>query len=445
MRASALRLALALSLTLGLSAQLAGCGVPISLDPGQNAAPSPEPSAMNMPLPAYSAPVTAPISGRPEPTPSATAEPSAAPSASASPGKDLSVSEATTLNGHVFDEQGQPVEARVSLRSVSGPVFSASAETQGGVYVFNAVPAGQPLELSAEATGYGRVSRVVVPKSNRNGDPAANRFDFGGEGEGRIYLLSQAPRVIGLSPDAGTSFAAGETLSFGLRFDRAVDTRSVEAALQISAAQDLNLGELSLERGETLLRPRQLGFDWNEALTEVRVSLPELPGLSGSLRLWLQFIGPISSSDGHSSAAPSEDFGPIWISGAPSDRHAFSFDEDEDELHLEGLDLDNEQLTLRFSKFLSFTLGENSERVHTEGLDVAENYLLQVDTDGDGSYELDLPASSVELSGDDIELGFGSLAAYEGLNARLAFDAGFLPADLAGHRLTDFSSPLLSL
>lgn len=131
---------------------------------------SPTPTAIETPVP------TNPPSSLP--TPSVTATPT--PLATELP-KDVSVSEKTTVNGKVYDEEGTPVEgATVQLKNKSGDEnFELKTTTVGGLYVFNNVTAGVVIEIAVTKTGYSNQSRIEVLKSNRTGNPEANTYDFG--------------------------------------------------------------------------------------------------------------------------------------------------------------------------------------------------------------------------------------------------------------------------
>ncbi len=441
-----------------LSLLLVSCGVPISLDPGQPQTPlilpssGPQPSATpDLPQPSTS-PTVNPSSNpspsatavSPQPTPQPSSQPTQTPSLQPTPApttspKDVSVAESTTLNGRVYDDSGQPLDVSLSLRSQSGTAFSAKTQTLGGSYVFNAVPAGVLLELSAEAPGYSRVSQMIVLKSNRDGQPTSNQINFGGSGEFQTYFLTRGPRVISLTPLVETRFAAGTTPTFALRFDKAVDRSSVEAALSVTAAESIPLTGLTLNVGDTIVAPRNLRWTWNSASTEVSVRLPLLPARKGlSTRYQLQFKAPIRSAEGAQTPFQAVDgtaLGPLWINQRASNHQTLIIDADETALRIKEFDWLNQRLRLVFNKPMAYYLGNPDSQRAAVGLDQAANYALRVDVSGDGSFSQQWPVQNISLLSDTLELGFNIPTALSGKNARLELLNGYIPEALTGQRL----------
>lgn len=96
---------------------------------------------------------------------------------------DISVIEKSTFNGKLFDDLGLPLEgATVRVRSLNTSVpYEAQTTTVGGTFAFNNVPSGVQIEIITSKPGFATRKRVEVIKSNKQGDPNANRYDFGAD------------------------------------------------------------------------------------------------------------------------------------------------------------------------------------------------------------------------------------------------------------------------
>ncbi|MBT9544989.1 MAG: VWA domain-containing protein [Candidatus Sericytochromatia bacterium] len=163
------------------------------------AAPSAEPTYAPTSMPfaePSSAPTSAPSAQPYAPAATATSAPSAqpyAPAATATPApyaattplpaatSDISIIEKSTMNGKVYDQNQQTVDgAIVKARSLNPSVpYEGSTITAGGTYAFNNLPSGVQIEIVVEAPSIGTLKQIAVLKSNKQGDPNANRFDFG--------------------------------------------------------------------------------------------------------------------------------------------------------------------------------------------------------------------------------------------------------------------------
>ena len=133
---------------------------------------------LQVPLTAASGPVPGSTPGVPTPLPAATS--------------DISVIEKTTFNGKLFDDLGVPLDgATVKVRSLNPSVpFEAETVTVGGTFAFNNAPSGVQVEITTSKAGYATRKRVEVLKSNKQGDPNANRYDFGA-GQGQSAPVAQ--------------------------------------------------------------------------------------------------------------------------------------------------------------------------------------------------------------------------------------------------------------
>ena len=173
-------------------------------------------------------------------------EPSIQPTPFASATSDISVVEKTTVQGDLYDNLGKPVgEGLINIRSLnSGVEFTASTGIVGGTYSFNQVPAGVQLEIEVQIPGYATRRRVVVAKSNKQGDPDANKYDFGSldnEGEPDLRTaLSALPEVVAVFPTRNATKVPVNT-DFMLRFSKPMSTESVETNFGVWAASTVLL------------------------------------------------------------------------------------------------------------------------------------------------------------------------------------------------------------
>lgn len=217
-------------------AVLAGCGAPTNL-------PSPQPTATGSATTTPSAQPSGQPSGNPSAQPSSqpstdpndpteTPAPSSVPSTGPS---DVSVGEKTTFNGKVYDDTNAPLDGvTVKVKSLSSSVtYEETTTTAGGSYAFNNAPAGIQLEMIASKEGFTTRKRVEVLKSNKDGNPDANRYDFGTNGPATTTFgvefngLSDKPEVMSVTPARNASGIAQDT-TFVLKFSEPMDRNTVE-------------------------------------------------------------------------------------------------------------------------------------------------------------------------------------------------------------------------
>ncbi len=210
-------------------------------------------------------------SGEPSTNPSTS--PSGSPGTSPSPSetpKDVSVIEETTFNGDIEDDTGMPLDGvTVQVKSLSAETpYLLSTTSMGGTYVFNHAPAGILLEVSAIKAGYATRKRVVVLKSNKQGDPNANKYDF----KSALYALSDKPEVIAVTPARQATNIAANT-GFKLVFSEPVDRQTVEDnfVLRVQAPETLSIGA-TLNTGDTIWSKSAFNLSWNADDTELELS-----------------------------------------------------------------------------------------------------------------------------------------------------------------------------
>ncbi|MBT9545532.1 MAG: Ig-like domain-containing protein [Candidatus Sericytochromatia bacterium] len=231
----------------------------------------PAPSA-----PPASATPSAPPSAEATATPVSTAAPTQAPPASATPTpaatntplpaatSDISVIEKTTFNGKVFDDSKAPLDGvTVKARSLNASVpFEESTVTAGGTYAFNNAPSGIQVEIVASKTGFTTRKRVEVLKSNKQGDPNANRYDFGNDCADFVpaavledngcskfsaayNALSDKPEVVAVTPARNGSGVDPQT-SFVLKFSEPMDKKTAEDTFTV---RSFNNRKLTVDNG----------------------------------------------------------------------------------------------------------------------------------------------------------------------------------------------------
>ena len=191
----------ALAMTASLTV-LAGCPTPAttpSESPAPSTAASVEPSAAASVAPSTAAsvapstaPTTAATSGATTaPTTAATATINTLPSGNT--GETSDIKEKATFNGKVFDPNGVPVDgATVNAKAIDAGVnwVGEAQVTIGGAYVFRNAPVGARLAITVTKDGWTTRTRSEVLKSNLQGDPLANVFDFS-----TIYAVQDEPEV----------------------------------------------------------------------------------------------------------------------------------------------------------------------------------------------------------------------------------------------------------
>jgi hypothetical protein len=191
----------ALAMTASLTV-LAGCPTPAttpSESPAPSTAASVEPSAAASVAPSTAAsvapstaPTTAATSGATTaPTTAATATINTLPSGNT--GETSDIKEKATFNGKVYDPNGVPVDgATVNAKAIDAGVnwVGEAQVTIGGAYVFRNAPVGARLAITVTKDGWTTRTRSEVLKSNLQGDPLANVFDFS-----TIYAVQDEPEV----------------------------------------------------------------------------------------------------------------------------------------------------------------------------------------------------------------------------------------------------------
>lgn len=220
------------------------------------------------------------------PTPIPSQRPTAQPTPLPSATSDISVIENTTGNGRVFDAQGNPVEgARVVARSLNSsvPFIAETTTSRDGSYSFNNVPPGIQIEITVYKEGYAPRTRVEVLKSNKQGDPNANRYDFGSE-QGSPNALSDAPEIIAVQLAQPTPDNPLEQLT--LRFSEPMDRSSVEGTLALYGTD----GDGNADPAQRVVPADALIFNWSSDESEVTLRLREPLEAEVATTLTLAFL-----------------------------------------------------------------------------------------------------------------------------------------------------------
>jgi hypothetical protein len=193
-------------------ALLSGCPVspatPTASDtPAATVAPTTAPTSAPTAVPGTAVPTAVPGTATPLPSAGATATP-ASPTGSSNPvgqtGGTSDIKERATFNGKVYDPDGIVVEgAKVTAKSVDPNVSWVGEEqvTTNGAYVFRNAPVGARVEITVNKDAWTTRVRTEVLKSNLQGDPTANVFDFGGLGAtgqdqtSSFYAIQDEPEI----------------------------------------------------------------------------------------------------------------------------------------------------------------------------------------------------------------------------------------------------------
>ncbi len=218
------------------------------------------------------------------PTPAESSAPEATPTPAATlppNSDDISVVEKTTFNGKVYDDTNAPLDGvKVMAKSLNSSVdYEVETTTAGGTFAFNNAPAGIQLEITASRPGYTTRRRVEVLKSNKQGDPDANRYDFGTDDSGNSFgtefnALSDRPEVTNVTPGRNAS-GISRTTSFVLKFSEPMDRQTVVDAFEVRAfGARSEVFEVKIEKrsisGEQLSVDSDVTFD-NGSATDGRL------------------------------------------------------------------------------------------------------------------------------------------------------------------------------
>jgi hypothetical protein len=134
-------------------------------------------------------PATAPQASASAPTASPAAPALSVPSLMVpTPGPSTADTSArTTIHGKVYTALGDPVDGATVTAKVLGSgrypggSNSLTVTTQYGSYTLNGTPTGETILVTASKSGLRTREQTIVPLANLEGNPRANRVDFGGD------------------------------------------------------------------------------------------------------------------------------------------------------------------------------------------------------------------------------------------------------------------------
>ncbi len=189
---------------------------------------------------------------------------------------DISIVERTSFNGKVFNNANMPVDgATITARSLNDSVpFEAETTTAGGTFAFNNAPAGVQIEIVLSQPGFAPRRRVEVLKSNKQGDPNANRYDFGNDGStgGNFGVgfnaASDKPEVIRLSPGRNTVVDTNNP-PIVITFSEPMDKASVESNIALC----INTSIQDSSNAEIVYTADDFNISWNSDESEVTLIL----------------------------------------------------------------------------------------------------------------------------------------------------------------------------
>lgn len=372
----------------------------------------------------------------PAATPSVLPTPTPAPTATAAP-SDISVRHRTTLNGRIYDGDGMPVEnARVWIRALQGEAYAQETTISGSTYVFNDAPAGIPLEITVELAGYRPAKQTVVLKSNTEGDPRSNTFDFGGPDQPRSFL-GDGPEITGFSVGLNATLN-GPTPAFTLTFNKPIKDSTLPNALALRTLDALPIaGMTPLAANAVVYSGQRLTYFWNDDFTQVQVRMPLLPANPDRhVRYALTFERSFQAQDGtqaHLNTALG--LAPVYLNGQIQSHLPFALQTDETDPKVTSLRHVGNQLVVELSEAIQARLGDPEMSFMAPQLATLSAYRLRVDTAMDGSFSRELFPTGVSAQEDELTLTFADLATYAGLPARFDVLSPSLIVDLAGNFL----------
>jgi hypothetical protein len=169
------------------------------------------------------------------------------------------ISAPATVTGIVYDDLQQRVsDATVTARILSGRGAFANGSdtltttTQVGAYALMNVPSGATVLVTVSKDGFTRREQTIIPLANLQGNPDANRLDFGmrAGAADAATAMSNKPEVQAMTPAAEATGVDGAT-SFTLTFSEPMNKADVENAFVIAVATD-TAGGYTLSNGVTL-------------------------------------------------------------------------------------------------------------------------------------------------------------------------------------------------
>jgi hypothetical protein len=221
-------------------------GPTASPSPLQTAAPSPSPSISVQPN-ATPSPTLVPIatpyaSPTPNPVEPSPHMPSASPILYSTEGIEKS-----TFSGQIFDDTLKPLNhVQIRLRSLNEQVpFGAETVALDGQYVFNSIPSGILVEITASKPGFATRRRMEVAKSSFRGPDVNSHYDFGNNGGPNSFsatynALTNKPEVIRVTPARNGAGISPKT-DFNLFFSEPMDRRSVEESFTVRSFKNNKL------------------------------------------------------------------------------------------------------------------------------------------------------------------------------------------------------------
>jgi len=191
---------------------------------------------------------------------------------------DISIIEKNTFFGKIYDDNQMPLDGvTVKAKSLNSSVpFEASTVSSGGYFAFNNAPSGVQVEITASRAGFTTRKRVDVLKSNKAGDPNANRYDFGvganlanSPFSSPFNALSDKPEVSRMRI-VNTPGLVETPKGVRIQFSEPMDRSTVEKNLGLYRWPGGN----NFIPTELLYSPDVFQFTWNSDDTEVELPLP---------------------------------------------------------------------------------------------------------------------------------------------------------------------------
>lgn len=300
--------------------------------------------------------------------------------------------EKVLLQGFVFDAQNKPVEGVkiivTSLNSLS-PFMTETTTYNGKYNVPTPLSAGNSIKILALKAGFTSRQQTVILRSNKQGDPNVNRYDFGSDGSSNFRnsynAIMDLPEITKTIPMRnGQSINPNNNII--LTFSEPMDRESVENGFTIRSFNSSKLSAdvlnkdntftgsdlLTAPTGSVIGNKQSFNITWDINNTEVsftfknEMALPSDKDSNKVLEYQINFETPIKDKAGDT--MPLDSFGMVDSDfcynclkpAAPSFKFAIRADENPP----------NPTTLIGFSGILSLTYSEPM-LIRTKTVDVA--------------------------------------------------------------------------
>lgn len=169
------------------------------------------------------------------------------------------------LSGQLFDEEGLLVRTgSVQVHSDDDASLNQTLQVAGGTWVLANVPVGAKLTLIATSDGYTvRERHILVPPARGTAD--TYRFNFGSEGEGAKYALSQYPEIVSITPTNQAKGVSTNPLVVTVRFSHPFEQKEQDKFAKLFKVHFQVPGGEKIIQDRTAYNDETARLTWNEA------------------------------------------------------------------------------------------------------------------------------------------------------------------------------------